>query len=193
MVRLSRLAANAKHGASQAMGLSVAMVSCSAAFAFHAVPAWSLTTYNLTFSSKYGGSSNSLSGSLTIDETNPAASLEVSGPLPSWFKSLSLTLTEGTSTQLFSASDFDLIIWEPASGVDFSTDLVPQFYDLNFNREESVVYTGCDSFTWCSVQDKYVLTSAIPQAPVAAPAPLPVFGALGAFAWSRRLRQRISS
>jgi hypothetical protein len=52
--------------------LACTALVCGGSFVLMGAPAWSLTTFNLTFASDTPG--DSLSGSFTIDETDPAAS-----------------------------------------------------------------------------------------------------------------------
>jgi hypothetical protein len=95
-------------------------------------------------------------------------------------------------------ADFSgLFVWFPTTlgTVDFTADLVPQFLDINFNLGP---FSASDIFTvrenLSPELTSFTLTSAVPaKSPSAVPGPLPLFGAAGAFAWSRRLRRRVRS
>jgi len=152
-----------------------------------------VTTYDLAFSTFFG--SGSLQGTLTIDETDPQAKQEIVSGIPSFMVNLSLKQTEGTSISDYSLANYVSVFWQPKTPgvVDFSVDLVPQFSQINFVANVPGPPSACDPWALCSAQSGFSLTSAIPQAPTAVPAPAPLFGAAAAFGARRRLRRRLKN
>lgn len=176
------------------MRLLPLLLAAPAAVLALASSAQALTTYNLSYTTQIG--SQSLQGTLTIDETDPAAQQTSVSGIPSFLKSLSLVVSDGSSATNFSLADYDTFVWDPVSpnSVNFAADLVPQFQEINFiNFSTFPALNGCDTFLLCTTDSSFELTSAVPQAPAAVPAPLSLFGAAAAFHTSRRLRRRLKS
>ena len=159
-----------------------AIFCCSAANA--------LTTYSLNYSSS---GSSSLSGSLTIDETQAPTTDSFGGGLPSWLTNIEFTNTVSGVSTTYPKSDYFFYNWNPkSSSIDFNSDLVPQFNNINFSTgggAPSAAPSANGFFTMGATPnpDTYTLTSATPV-----PAPLPLLGLGAAAAFSRKLKQRIA-
>jgi len=158
-----------------------AIFGCSAAKA--------LTTYSLYYSST---SSNSLSGSLTIDE-NLASTTSFYNSPPSWLTALSLTQTVAGASTTYQLSDYGIFRWAPnSSSIDFNSDLVPQFTDINFFRSNpgSSAPSGVGRFQMSppSSSERFTMTSATPV-----PGPLPILGLPAVLLYTRKLKKRIKA
>ena len=141
-------------------------------------------TYDLTYSS---GGSSTLVGQATVDTSDPGASastLPGSG-LPSWLQALTFTYNSGGTMNTYSRSDFTGIVWTPSGSVNWSSDLVPQFGDINFFGSQ---LNGVDPFVLAHVPsgDQFTLTS---MTPVPEPWHYSLVAAFGvlAFAGYRRI------
>ena len=160
-------------------------------------PAFALTTYTLNYSSD--DVSNSLSGLLTIDETDLSAQDSFGGvPFPSFVKSLIYTETVGATqtTTSLANGDYDYIYWVPkqAQALVFTQDLVPQMIGLTFfsSNTSTNPLTASSSLRMRNINDgtRYTLNSALPSA-AAVPAPLPILGLPAVLFYSRKLKKRI--
>ena len=159
-------------------------------------PAFALTTYTLNYSSD--NASNSLSGLLTIEETNPLAQDRFVSFLPSFVNSLIYTETVGATqtTTSLANGDYDYIYWVPkqAQALVFTQDLVPQMIGLTFfsSNTSTNPLTASSSLRMRNINDgtRYTLNSALPSA-AAVPAPLPILGLPAVLFYSRKLKKRI--
>ncbi|MCP9825580.1 hypothetical protein KBY78_09290 [Synechococcus sp. EJ6-Ellesmere] len=99
---------------------------------FTTTAASALTTYSLTFSSDTIG--NTLSGSFDIDDSDPAAQDFTFSfvSIEPWLTNLSLTETISGVSTTYDQSNYSGFVWHPSPRVDFTLDLVPQFFDINF-------------------------------------------------------------
>jgi hypothetical protein len=184
---------------------------------FGCTPAFALTTYSLVYrnDSVDVNSSNTLTGSLQIDESDPLArntyqwyqtAVSEGGNIPSWIKNVTLTEDRGGVSKTYgfnSGIGEEGLMWIPKSSttVNFNNDLVPQFDWIEFYMYEpystsSVTGGGLyfQTLTW-RVSDSpnytyYTLISATP-ATSAVPGPLPIFGIPAILFYSRKLKRRI--
>lgn len=168
--------------------LAVATVASTIPF----LPAKALSTYSLSYLTV--GGAGSLSGSMTIDTSDPnAQNTLVGGSFPSWFHDLKLTYFDGTTTYNYDKSNYSELYWSPNNPgtVNWQLDLAPQFADINFGPEISLntnaLVSALSNFKLMgdiTYTNQYELTN------VNVPGPLPFFGAAVAFSWSRQLRRR---
>jgi len=148
-------------------------------------PARALVTYPLQYSDS---GSMTLSGSITIDETNPEAQQSNTFlVMPSWVTSLTISFFDGSSTTNFSKSDYAAIRWVPnnPSNVDYSADLLPQFTNINFIAIDSDT-TPDDSGTPNEMNmttGEFTLQST--------PGPLPILGFIPFITYSRKIKRKI--
>jgi hypothetical protein len=156
----------------------------SALSAFMTSPA---TTYKLNYSTVSG--TGSLTGSITIDTMDPAAkNSHTAAPIPAWVQDISLAYDDGMMTYNYTKSDYTQFWWIPNNPgtVNWLSDLVSQFQDINFGPITLSTLVGAQGnpllMSDASNMNQYQLN------PV--PGPLPIFGALGVYGWSRQLRQR---
>lgn len=172
------------------MGLkSLAVATVASTIPF--LPAQALSTFSLSYLTVQG--TGSLNGSMTIDTSDPNAKTAVTGgPFPSWFHNLKLTYSDGVSTYNYDKSNYSELYWIPNNPgtVNWVSDLVPQFLDINFGPiipNSNALVSAQGNFRLMSTSpdiNQYELSS------VNAPGPLPLFGAAGAFCWSRQIRRR---
>lgn len=149
-----------------------------------------LTTYNLNYSSS---GRSTLSGSLTIDQSQASVDAFGASPIPSWVTSLALIETISGTPTTYSLSDYDVLFWQPisTSSINYSSNLVPQFQALTFDRSFSgnaPVGSGNFKFTSISSFDEYTLTSATLAS---VPSPLPILGIPSVLLFTRKLKARI--
>jgi hypothetical protein len=159
----------------------------SALSAFITSPAEAATTYKLNYSTVSG--TGSLTGSITIDTMDPAAqNSHTAAPIPAWVQDISLAYDDGMMTYNYTKSDYTQFWWIPNNPgtVNWLSDLVSQFQDINFGPITFSTLVGAQGnpllMSDATNMNQYQLN------PV--PGPLPIFGALGVYGWSRQLRQR---
>jgi len=169
---------------------SLAMAAVASTFPL--LPAKALSTFSLSYLTV--GGVGSLSGSMTIDTSDPNAQNPlVGGSFPTWFHDLKLTYFDGTSTYNYDKSNYSELYWNPNNPgtVNWLSDLAPQFVDINFGPEIT-----SNPNTLVSAQSNFKLmgdvtyTNQYELTNVNAPGPLPLLGAAGAYGWSRQLRRR---
>jgi hypothetical protein len=167
-----------KSSACLLLGIS-AVFGCSAANA--------LTTYSLNYSSN---TSNSLSGSFTIDESQSSVRAFMVS-IPTWLTNLSLIETVSGISTTYQLSDYSTLYWDPNLPVNYNLDLVPQFSSLTFGSSSSAP-DASSNFELSSRMSSstYTLTSANP---VAVPGPLPILGIPAVLLYSRNLKKRIKA
>ena len=149
-----------------------------------------LVTHSLNYTTN-SGSSGTLSGSITIDESSAqfGSFLNNSGSLPSWVTSLTITYDDGGGGDpeaTFDESDFAAINFAKKSGVtvDFFSDLKPQFDDISFIRDVvGKPSAGSSAFVMGYLENEYTLAST--------PGPVPFLGFLSFLAFSRKIKDRI--
>jgi hypothetical protein len=147
-------------------------------------------TYDLTYGPA-GLETSTLVGQMTIDTSDPGASSELGfAALPSWVQTLDFTYTAGGTPTTYTRSDFDQIAWDPDGAVDWNSDLVPQFSDINFFGTD---LAGFEIFTieHFDSGDLFVLQSATPVPEPATYAGIFALG-LAAFAMYRARTRGLS-
>ena len=128
-----------------------------------------LVTHNLNYTFKAGDNTTSLSGTISFDETNVSTGENifqtVGGQLqlPAFITNLSLVYFDGSTNTNFSASDFQILTWQPKAGitVDYSegTDLVAQFDNINFLGRTAADPSRGGAFILNVEDNEYTLTS----------------------------------
>jgi len=165
-----------------------------------AIPPSSIIRYSLSYTTTSGV--GSLAGYMDIDTsiapTSFTQNLFSDPSITSWFKNLSLTYNNGTTSTTYTSSDFNVLTWAPPfSGiVDWNSSLLNQFDtigfgldDINYPSQTAPLFAVTGGFGFLESDgngNDYLLSSAAPPVP----APLPILGVGSAFAYSRRLRNR---
>lgn len=152
-----------------------------------------IVTHPLNYNT-VAGSSGSLSGSITFDETSVeygAALSDGSGNLPTWITNLTLEWDNGNGggpEAVFDKDDFILLRWVKKTGVtpDYSLDLVPQFDNISF-----VGRTGSDEPSSGSVFEMNYLTNEYILA--STPGPLPFAGFMFFISYIKKLKRTLKA
>jgi hypothetical protein len=98
-----------------------------------------------------------------------------------WFGSEATALSFASTLQ----NQLGLGIYSPKFAYNISNDIVYIAHHVQWPSVSSVVFRDTSY--------AYAIATLVPASSNSVPGPLPLFGAAGAFAWSRRLRSRVSA
>lgn len=151
-----------------------------------------VVTHSLNYTTDEGDT-GSLSGTITIDESNVTYGSNVndgSGNLPTWITSLTLNWDPGAgpgSAATFNKSDFMAIrfVATDSSSVNFNSNLVPQFTQISFLGKTGNEPTGGAGFEMNYLGQEYQLTST--------PGPLPLLGFGFLIRYKRKIKTLLNS